>query len=285
MIIQSLSVVVPNKKCINSCAFCVSRMHGEEYPNMLDENLPFYDLCLRDYRKRLAFARDNGCNTVMLTGTSEPQQNRAFLKMFGMMNESLDQPFRWVEMQTTGVRIDEPYLHFLRNHVGVNTISVSISSFDFAQNAAICGMQDLVDIKRLCGQIKEHSFTLRLSLNMSSAFEGIEPFDILAACGDLGADQVTFRKLYASGSHTAQDAWVKENAYLQWDELTEFVRENGTPLEALPFGATKYALFHMSLVLDDDCMSKEIKDSVKYLILRPDCKLYTRWDEKASLVF
>jgi len=44
MKIQSLSIVVPNKKCINDCKFCVSKMHNEEYPNMLDGNLPFYDL-------------------------------------------------------------------------------------------------------------------------------------------------------------------------------------------------------------------------------------------------
>lgn len=68
MRIQSLSIVVPNKRCVNSCDFCVSRMHGEDYPNMLDENLPFYDLYKRDYVRRLEFARDNGCNTVMLTG-------------------------------------------------------------------------------------------------------------------------------------------------------------------------------------------------------------------------
>lgn len=33
MKIQSLSVVVPNQKCINNCAFCVSKMHTEDYTN------------------------------------------------------------------------------------------------------------------------------------------------------------------------------------------------------------------------------------------------------------
>ena len=87
--IQSLSVVVPNKKCINNCAFCVSKMHKEEYKNQFEDNNRFFDLYLKDYKRRLMFARDNGCNTVMLTGDSEPQQNKEFLKLFGMINDSL----------------------------------------------------------------------------------------------------------------------------------------------------------------------------------------------------
>ena len=70
MKIQSLSVVVPNKKCINDCQFCVSKMHTDQYKNQMDDNLPFFDLYLKDYLERLEFARHNGCNTVMLTGNS-----------------------------------------------------------------------------------------------------------------------------------------------------------------------------------------------------------------------
>ena len=72
MKIQSLSVVVPNQKCINNCAFCVSKMHTEDYTNQKEGNARFYDLYERDYVKRLEFARDNGCNTAALTGNSEP---------------------------------------------------------------------------------------------------------------------------------------------------------------------------------------------------------------------
>lgn len=40
MKIQSLSVVVPNTHCINSCEFCVSKMHCDTYKNQMDDNLP-----------------------------------------------------------------------------------------------------------------------------------------------------------------------------------------------------------------------------------------------------
>lgn len=92
MNIQSLSVVVPNKSCINNCAFCVSKMHCDSYKNQMDDNLPFFDLYLKDYLKRLEFARHNGCNTVMLTGNSEPQQNRKFLTYFGLFMQMMQDP-------------------------------------------------------------------------------------------------------------------------------------------------------------------------------------------------
>ena len=38
MNIQSLSVVVPNKSCVNNCAFCVSKMHCDSYKNQMDDN-------------------------------------------------------------------------------------------------------------------------------------------------------------------------------------------------------------------------------------------------------
>jgi hypothetical protein len=41
----------------------------------------------------------------------------------------------------------------------------------------------------------------------------------------------------------------------------------------------------MSVVVDDDCMSTEVKEDVKYLILQPNCKLYTKWDDEGSLLF
>ena len=54
---QSLSVVVPNSRCINNCKFCVSKMSESPYKNQMDDNLPFFDLYLKDYLKRLNFAQ------------------------------------------------------------------------------------------------------------------------------------------------------------------------------------------------------------------------------------
>lgn len=288
MIIQSLSVVVPTANCINNCAFCVAHMHQDEYLNQLDHNKPFYDLYEEDYIARLEFARDNGCNTVMLTGNGEPQQNRAFLEKFGTMNRQLQKPFRWIEMQTTGTLLDDNYLRFLRNHVKVSTISISLSSFNSAENAQICGMRDPVDLIWLCNEIKKYDFNLRLSINLTSTFDKYEPETILDGAKRIfHADQVTFRKLYVSGNNTCQDQWIAENGASAEcvQRIRDYIRTYGKPLGQLEYGGTKYSLCGMSTVLDEDCMAKTPKAEYKYLILRPNCKLYSQWDDPASLIF
>lgn len=290
MVIQSLSVVVPAKRCINRCEFCVACMRDEPYKNQLDENNRFYDLYLRDYQRRLAFARDNGCNTVMLTGNCEPQQNREFLKTFSLLNQGLSKPFRWISMQTTGTLLDAAYLRFLRNHVGVSTLSISLASFDSDVNAAVTHMAKPVDIGFLCSEIKRYDFNLRLSVNLTKEIAGNWPDvdKMLAYCREtLGADQITFRVLYSSGLDTPQDRWIAENAaspeYI--GKIKNYIAEHGTVLGKLVFGATKYSVHGISTVIDDDCMSQTAKEEYKYLILRPNCKLYSRWDDPASLIF
>lgn len=290
MEIQSLSICVP-APCLNDCSFCVSKMHREEYQNMLDENLPFYDLYLADYRRRLEFARDNGCNTVMLTGSGEPILNKEHLKLFGTVNRELSRPFRWIELQTSGTKLDEQMLRFLRNHVQVSTISLSLSDvFDSSRNAEMnrtkAGFE--VDIDASCSLIKRYDFNLRLSLNMTDVYTGRQVLEVFDRAKALGADQVTFRVLYETQTGgTDQDRWIQQHRASP-ETLTMFtgyVKDFGRPLEVLPFGATRYALRGMSVVIDDDCMNVQSKTACKYLILRPDCHLYSRWDEKGSLVF
>ncbi|HOA80831.1 MAG TPA: radical SAM protein [Defluviitaleaceae bacterium] len=291
MKIQSLSVCVP-AGCLNKCKFCVAHMHKDEYTNQIEDNRRFYDLYRNDYLKRMQFARDNGCNTVILTGDGEPLLNRSFLKDFGLMNKELDSPFRWIELQTSGTLLDDEYLRFLRNHVGVNTISLSLSSiFDSKKNAEYNGTKKgyEVDIDHLCSEIKRYDFNLRLSLNLTDVYDG--DFDsisrIFARAKDLGADQITFRVLYMSDHETEENDWIaKHSASPQFvANIRDYIINFGKPLEILPFGARRYSVHGISTVLDDDCMSQEVKDAVKYLILRPNAKLYSRWEDRGSLIF
>lgn len=298
MNIQSLSVVVPNSKCVNNCAFCVSKMHCDTFPNRMDIHSPSFDLAMKDYLKRLEFARHNGCNTAMLTGTSEPQQNNVFLMLFGMFMQMMKDPFEWVEMQTTGVMLDESFLRRLRNHVGVNLISLSVSSLEDAENMHIIGASERFhfELKELCQKISAQGFSLRLSLNLTSSFDrylGREE-ELFWKCRDLGADQITFRVLYSDHGRSEQSQWIKRNGASQEmvQSLSNHVMLNGTKLGVLPYGAVKYSLRGMSVVIDADCMAKKkaedvepSQDTYKYLILQPDCRLYSQWDDRASLIF
>jgi len=291
MKIQSLSIVVPNKGCINNCKFCVACMVEENYENMLHKNNLYWDLYESDYVNRLNFARDNGCNTVMLTGNSEPQQNKDFLRMFGTLNKNLvAEPFRVIEMQTTGTLIDADYLYFLRHHVGVNTISLSISSFIPTTNANYNGTPAklMVDLKDICDKIKQYRFNLRISINLTDSFNHMSPKEIFDHCKDyLNADQITFRVLYESGTDTGIDSWIQDHRAKEdlITDIQKYVKSHGVALEKLEFGMIKYSINEMGVVIDDDCMSKEVKEDYKYLILRENCKLYSKWDDKGSLIF
>ena len=292
MNIQSLSIVVPNRSCINNCKFCVSRMHCEDIPYHIHIDDPDFETHQSDYLKRLAFARDNGCNTVMLTGSSEPQQNKQFLQYFAEMNKRLEKPFRWIEMQTTGVLLDDGYLNFLRKSVGVNTISVSITSFDDEVNCSYVkkNKKYAVNLQELTKKIKSFGFNLRLSVNMTDYFNkyhrnAAEFFENKKKL--FNPDQMTIRLLYKTNDSSPQSDWVNEHACNEdvTNEIVDTVRSNGIQLERLPYGRIKYSYLGMSLVVDDDCMSKTAVEDYKYLILQPNCRLYSRWDDTASLIF
>ena len=312
MEIQSLSVVVPSTGCINCCPFCVSRMHTNDYKDLITGSnkrcrtnsscdWKSRETAKRNYLNRLAFARDNGCNTAMLTGCSEPQQNMPFIRMFAELNSQLDKPFRNIEMQTTGANFTEEMIDELANLVGVTTISVSVSCIcnDDHNSDIINGKRFPVCLSTLCKYIKNYEMNLRLSLNITKEmFFDLTDSDhynsmhelLFLRCKDLGADQVTFRKMFTSDEDTEQGKWVKDHRLECEDEwfkiLNRYVIDNGRFLNSLEYGNKRYSVNGMSVVIDEDCMAKDKdKNSFKYLILRPNCKLYTQWDDEGSLLF
>jgi hypothetical protein len=274
----------------------VSKLHPSPHPDKIQKELAFRDLWIRDFEDRLAFARDNGCNTVMLTGNGEPLMNKDFLNDFAMYNHQLSDPFRWIEIQTSGITLDDiEILRWLRNTIRVSIISLSLSSiFSSAKNAEYNQTSDklVVDIDKVCGLIKKYSFGLRLSLNMTDDYDYHSAEEIFIRAKELGADQITFRMLYTSQSEGAEHQEINEwinthsvNPYWAFD-LNNYIKAHGRPLEKLPFGGIRYSVDGMSVVVDDDCMSTDPnQQTVKYLILQPNCKLYTKWDDLGSYLF
>jgi len=299
MKIQSMSIVVPSTKCINDCKFCVSKMHKEHYPNRITDRRYDFASAFAEYKQKMEFARDNGCNTLMLTGECEPQQYREFLKLFGIMNKELQNPFKNIQIQTTGTLLDRKYLEFLQNHVGVNVICVSIASFDSKENAEICGMKYPVDLIRFCMLVKDMGFTLRLSINCLentlpslvkvSDASNIPTMDIMFKLIKqiYNPDQITFRDMYQDGSGSEVAEWVFYHKMhpMVFNKIKAHIKEHGVFLNTLEYGFDRYSINGMSTVVDTDCMSKDKKEEIKYLILRPDCKLYTKWDDKGSILF
>lgn len=301
MNIQSISVCVPAKRCINDCKFCCSKMHAADYEDRFTK-LNTYDDYINDMRKRLEYARHNGCNTCMLTGNNEPQQNKEFLRIFAEINRSLSAPFLNIEMQTSGAYIDDGMLNFLKNTVGVTTIAISVACISNPEkNIELIQTPDKnLNISKLAESIKAKNMNLRICLNMNDHMldgcnsmedpeEAVE--DIVSRCKYLNADQITCRALWTSEDGTSQAEWINQNVTsLTHDVIKEFkkqVKEDGKYLDTLEYGADRYDFKGFSTVIDEDSMaqSQEKKDSVKYLILRPNGKLYSKWDSKASLIF
>ena len=307
MKIQSLSIVVPTRNiCVNACKFCVSRTHTNPYEDRISAAVKlrqesrsyhdYYSKCYllrdmleyKDYFNRLQFARDNGCNVIVLTGTGEPIQNLGFIRFFSEINSTLTTPFKSIEMQTTGVMLNDENLSELRK-LGITTISFSISNiFNNERNLELIDCKEKLkfDVFETIKLVKKYDFNLRLSLNLVNDYDVYEVEQVITRCKELGADQVTFRKLYKSNLNGEIDQWIENNASKSfYTELVDYVTKNGKFLGVLPFGPSIYDIKEMSICIDGDCMAEEIKDTYKYLILRENGKLYFRWDLKSSLVF
>jgi hypothetical protein len=298
--IQSLSVVVPGR-CVNNCAFCVSQTHESPYDDVVSpifhqgrgEPTPEYvGWVEREYRDRLAFARDNGTNVAILTGATEPLARAKFVDWFAKINQSLDRPFRWVEVQSTGVfLVTKPFHRWdCLYRASVKTIALSVSDpFDDENNMRIIGVPTELQFKLedVCGQALLRHLNVRICVNMTDALRNVTPQQLFDRVRELGAQQIMLRRLYTSEGHTEKDEWVRQHA-LGTEEIEvyrRYIAENGKPLERLPFGAMRYSLGGLSTVLDEDCMAQEVKESIRYLILREDCHLYSRWEDEASRLF
>lgn len=313
--IQSLSIVVPTRGCINSCKFCVSRMRGstvdlEYYPHHISPQtshpsprntgvIMTPDVAIAEYRDRMLFASENGCNAIVITGTGEPQQNMKFLKAFGKINNSLPKPFRRIDIQTTGAGITEAKLQEIITITGATCISLSISSFDPEENAEFNGTssKNFVDLDTFCHWVNQLGVILRLSVNLTKAFNQYEmyPESFFKECRyRFNAQQVTLRELYAEDGTTPQALWIEENEASETLKfsLSKYLSSCDT-LGKLEYGHTKYSVMGMSVLFDTDCMAKGLDGGhredgggvVKYAILRPNCRLYSQWDDPASIIY
>lgn len=293
MNIQTISIVVPTKGCVNKCKFCVSRMR--EHPNH-DANVDIEQL-----KKRIRYAVMNNVNTCILTGTGEALQNTNFLRTLVGVFKEMNNPFPNVELQTTGVLLNDENINLLKT-LGVNTISLSVSNiFDDDKNMDVidCPKSLRFKLAELIRMLKGNGFNIRLSLNMTKDYNEANPKTLIMKCKELGAEQITFRKLYHNNDKTFdQTKWVMNNdcnpevlrdikKYIGGNGFWNFIvgKGLGEYLYTLPFGGKVYSIKGMSTVIDDDCMSKNTKNVLKYVILREDCRLYCRWDDDGSLIF
>lgn len=272
---KSLSIVVPNPTCVNKCKFCVACMVEEDYKNLIepeflageDTSIDIYNWV--DYRRRMIYARDLKIDTLVFTGNSEPQQNMEFIISVLKLNSDLENPFKKIEIQATGVLLNKEKLYELKKF-GLTTISLSLSGFgeiNFNYNGTSNNIR--FNIPNFCKTIKELNLNLRLSINLTDFFNKWSPDELFYYCKNvLLADQVTFRVLYKSTHNTIQDQWIEAHQ----------IDENLLARIKYHVKINNGLINEMGVIVDSHCMGEK-------LILRPNCKLYTLWDNKGSLVF
>lgn len=285
MNIQSLSIVVPTGKCWNNCPYCVSKQHYEDYgKDVVDKaSLP------QSYINRIKFVREEGCNSMILTGTAEPQQNLPFIFELLNANNKLPQPFYNISMQTTGTNLHPEDIRSLAE-AGLTTLALSISSFDDEENWNIINAPAHTRTMRLEDLIKtakKYGLNVRACLNLTSTFNKFKPVNLFNFALDNDIDQLTFRKIYSNRHYTEQCEWIATHQFSDrnFEAIKKYVKENGIAVARLPYGFIQYDVRGISTVIDDDCMAKNNIEEMKYAILRPNNHLYSSWDLKGSLIF
>jgi wyosine [tRNA(Phe)-imidazoG37] synthetase (radical SAM superfamily) len=288
MNIQSLSIMVPcGGHCMNNCKFCVSRMRDDE--SIFGKEIISAKNIPQSYIDRIKYVRDAGCDNMIITGTTEPQQNRPFINALLNINSKLDRPFYNIAIQTTGAGMDEKDIESLALN-GINTLALSVASFNMERNWDIIQTPKAakkLSIEQLVGIAKANSMNVRVCLNLTDEFNLYFPKYIFQWANERNVDQLTFRKIYRSGRNTEQDKWIIQHSYNNesYTKIVKFIKEMGTPIRILPFGATLYDCMDIGVVVDEDCMAKNNLEDMRYAILRPNNHLYSSWDLKGSLIY
>lgn len=284
MAYNTLSIAVPSG-CPNNCVFCVSRM----YKNASGCDIRRIDIknAHQAYVQRMAFARDRGCETLLLTGDGEPLMKSRFIENIIGCNKCLPNPFQRIEIQTSGVQLSPNYLKKL-DLLGICTIALSLSAFNDEDNDRymrpnLTGTLYRNPTPYLCNKIVELGFTLRLCLNLTDHFDDIKKVGrhVFDSCQELGAHQLILRNLHHSDDDRPEYVCKKATRI----KLQRFVRRHGVLLETLPSGKPRFSVEGISTVFDEDCMAERPDAPSRYLVLREDGKLYTRWNDKGSIVF
>ena len=272
---------------MNNCKFCVSRMRDDE--SIFGKEIVSTTNVPQSYIERIKYVRDTGCDNMIITGTTEPQQNMPFIDKLLFINWQLPKPFYNIAIQTTGANMVEQDIENL-SACGISTLALSVASFNMERNWDIIQTPEAarkLSIEQLIGVAKANNMNVRVCLNLTDEFNPYSPKYIFQWANERNVDQLTFRKIYRSGRNTEQDKWIIQHSYSNesYTKIINFIKEMGTPIRILPFGAILYDCMDIGVVVDEDCMAKKNLEDMRYAILRSNNHLYSSWDLKGSLIY
>lgn len=279
--INSLQVMVPFKRCINNCKFCISYMNRIS----IDAEAMTFSKNLQDiFIDRLNLLHSNGCNNIVITGDNEPLMNGDFLLFFSNVLQALNFKFENIEIQTSGVLLDEDVLYSLKSNLNINFISLSIASLNVDVNAEIMGINRklIYNFEKTSYEVHKRGMQLRITIILTEWFNRYQE-NIAALVDDIlsifSPEQITFKIIKSKKTMLDTFNWIKnhsasENTIRSIQSFLEF----NAKCKSTYFGIKIYKYRNTSIMLDYDCMRNEKANEYRYLILLPNGELHNNWD-------
>ncbi|MEF2175365.1 MAG: radical SAM protein [Candidatus Absconditabacteria bacterium] len=282
----SLQILIPSM-CLNNCIFCISRLNktNGNYENKLGNNFDNAEY-VQSYINQIKKAINEGYNNIIITSDGEPILNIRFLKFLGKIFEENKIQYNDFEIQTSGVGLKQKHLDLLKS-IGIKLISISLSNiFDNKLNAFYNQTKQgyEINIDKICAGLIENGFKLRLSLNMTNSYNNILTDKIIQRAMDLGANQLTFRRLYPGDNNSEDYKNILNNSVKQSKEreIIQYLHDNCNEKYMINQSEKLYYKGNLSILYITDCMAQ---NSDRYRILKPDCKLYKSWEQDAKPIY
>ena len=326
MKVHSMSIVVEDRRCNANCPYCISKMTGFDFEEFKKESEDRKDwppehideVNWHNFEKAMAFARNCGVSTVLLTGKGEPTIQPRLIQRYVAR---LGCNFPFVELQTNGLLLlDEKYDHWLQRWYdeGLNTIAISVPHYIEDR----CGMvfsggksKKYIDLPALVRKLKDIGYTVRINCVMFDHWRStdpdkyqLEPRDIrginnmadvknFIGCvyedwgvgKGLGADQLTFtpmrRPINPNNDEVAR--WVDQHSFPDDEflrKIREFLHKEAMLLLQLPHGAEVFDYQGHNVCLNDCLTLNKDPEQLRQLIFFPDGRLCYDWQYHGAIL-
>lgn len=290
MKIHSMAVSVPPKPngqlCNAKCPFCISRLTGKAQK---------WNTGKISWQKKLekacGFAQNNGVSTLFLTGKGEPFLNLEDCYEILSIGSKY---FSIMEIQTNGSLCTESNLTKLMEQ-GLTTLAISISHPNPTKNAALIGLDEVVDYHKISKIANNLGLVIRISFNISNFWEDndmsvMDWVKKILSDTTIDVHQYTFRKLGLPPStdipeYSRISKWIKK--YMITDkQINDYIKKHGTFLRQLNWGATIYDVNGFSVAIVE-CLQKPgySEDEIRSIIFMPNGHVYTSWEKTGSILF
>lgn len=262
--IRSIQLVVPSKRCINNCKFCIAKLTGNR---------------VREYQSRKVFeaiieAREHS-DTITLTGNTDPMQNMKIVKYYleeirVMEEHECIEPFREIGIQVSGVLITNEKIQLLSS-LGINRLNISVASWHPERDMMLKGVAPnlVFDWRDVVQWATNAKMRVRFVGILSDDWDEFQEFtDILhmhRTLQERGIDQVTFKVMQGGLGKTFIDKWIREHRMKHLDYFMHTLRK--VYQEDIGGIVVNYKF-------DMDCQAPGHS-----IIIREDGECFTSWEE------